>query len=104
MQIGMLLSVPSGMLRFKSTVQCVLDFQGTLLNLLAVTNVLAESCDFGCNLRFLFSERNLPFRGGTADFVLELGTLAYQGFQLRRDLSRYVFVTECAIRIDKQQK
>ena len=23
---------------------------------------------------------------------------------LRRDLSRYVFVTECAIRIDKQQK
>ena len=23
---------------------------------------------------------------------------------MRRDLSRYVFVTECAIRIDKQQK
>jgi len=31
------------------------------------------------------------------------GVLAQQGF-LRRDLSRYVFAKECAIRIDKQQK
>ncbi len=29
MQIGMLLSVPAGMLRFKSTVQCVLDLRYT---------------------------------------------------------------------------
>ena len=27
-----------------------------------------------------------------------------QDFLLRRDLSRYVFAKECAIRIDKQQK
>ena len=31
------------------------------------------------------------------------GVFAQQGF-LRRDLSRYVFAKECAIRIDKQQK
>ena len=30
--------------------------------------------------------------------------VAFKQFSLRRDLSRYVFVTECAIRIDKQQK
>ena len=79
----MLLSVSSGMLRFKSTVQCVLDFQGTLFDFLAVPNVLAQGCDFGSNLRFLFSEKNLLFRGGTADFVLELGALGGQRFQLR---------------------
>lgn len=28
----------------------------------------------------------------------------YRKQLVRRDLSRYVFVTECAIRIDKQQK
>lgn len=41
MQIGMLLSVPAGMLRFKSTIQRILNFQGTLFNFLAITNVLA---------------------------------------------------------------
>ena len=82
MQIGILLSVPAGMLRFKSTVQRILDFQGTLFDFFAVTNILAESCDFGSNLRFLFSEKNLLLRSGTADFVLEFGTLVYQGFQL----------------------
>ena len=30
--------------------------------------------------------------------------VAFKQFSLRRALSRYVFVTECAIRIDKQQK
>lgn len=82
MQIGMLLSVPAGMLRFKSTVQCVLDFQGTLFDFLTVPDGLAQGCDFGSNLRFLFSEKNLLFRGGAADFVPEFGTLVYQGFQL----------------------
>lgn len=77
MQIGMLLSVPAGMLRFKSTVQRVLDFQGTLLDFFAVTNVLAQGCDFGSNLYFLFSEKNLLLRRGAADFVLEFGTLVY---------------------------
>ena len=28
----------------------------------------------------------------------------YKDYILRRDLSRYVFAKECAIRIDKQQK
>ena len=32
-----------------------------------------------------------------------LGVIHQNNF-LRRDLSRYVFVTECAIRIDKKQK
>ena len=82
MQIGMLLSVPAGILRFKSTIQRILNFQRTLFDFLAVPDVLAQGCDSGSNLRFLFSEKNLPFRGGTADFVLEFGTLVYQGFQL----------------------
>ena len=30
--------------------------------------------------------------------------VAFKQFSLRRDLSRYVFAKECAIRIDKQQK
>ena len=30
--------------------------------------------------------------------------IIFKQLLLRRDLSRYVFVTECAIRIDKQQK
>ena len=58
MQIGMLLSVPAGMLRLKSTVQRILDFQGTLFDFFAVTNVLAQGCDFGSNLRFLFLSCN----------------------------------------------
>ena len=33
-----------------------------------------------------------------------LGGVVLQQLLLRRDLSRYVFVKECAIRIDKQQK
>ena len=37
----------------------------------------------------------------TADDAVSVKFLYYV---LRRDLSRYVFVTECAIRIDKQQK
>ena len=70
------------MLYLVGTVQRVLDFQGTLFDLLAVSNVLAQGCNLGSNLRFLFSEKNLLFWGGTADFVLELGALGGQRFQL----------------------
>ena len=78
------------MLRFKSTIQRILNFQGTLFDFLTVPDVLVQGCDSGSNLRFLFSEKNLPFRGGTADFVLEFGTLVYQRFQLY-----FLFRTVC---------
>ena len=70
------------MLRFKSTIQRILNFQGTLFDFLTVPDVLAQGCDFGSNLRFLFSEKNLLFRGSTADFILKFGALGGQRFQL----------------------
>lgn len=68
------------MLCLKDSIQCILDFQRTLSNFLAVTNVFAECCNLGSNFRFLFSVNGLLFRGRTANLILELGALAYQGF------------------------
>ena len=64
------------------TVQRILNFRGTLFDFLTVPDVLAESCNLGSNFRFLFSKKNLLFWESTADFILELGTLSSQRFQL----------------------
>ena len=71
------------MLCLVGTVQRVLDFQGTLFDFLAVTNVLSECCNLGSKICFLLAKNYLLFRGSTADFVLELGALGGQRFQLR---------------------
>jgi len=71
------------MLCFKGTVQRLLDFQGTLLNLLAVTNLLAECCNLGSNFRFFLLENYFSCRGSTANLILELSALSSQRLQLR---------------------